>query len=74
MRNTRKVCQWPRCVPFSAHTVRENLNLAALECQITKSTKRGINLNIELKRQTIHPNKSTATTVSGETRQNYFFK
>ena len=46
------------------------------ELQLTKSTKRGINLNFELKRQTsqsntdILPSLGIATPVPGKTRQN----
>ena len=36
----------------------ENLNLLFVECQITKSAMRGMNRNIELKRQNSQANRS----------------
>ena len=45
-RNARQVCQWSKFIPFSANRVGKNLNLLVLECQKTKSTKRGISLEI----------------------------
>ena len=45
-------------VLFSANRDPKNFNLLVLELQITKSTKRGINLSIELKRKHSQTNRS----------------